>query len=110
MIDWDRVSELRDEVGAEDFDEVVELFLGEVESELVDLLEPADAAALENRLHFLKGSALNLGFSAFADLCQSGETAAKSGATDGIDLPEIDACYQRSKADFLSSLQQFAAA
>ena len=29
MIDWARVSELRDEVGAEDFDEVVELFLEE---------------------------------------------------------------------------------
>ena len=31
MIDWTRVSELRDEVGAEDFDEVVELFLEEVD-------------------------------------------------------------------------------
>ena len=27
MIDWNRVLELRDEVGAEDFDEVVELSL-----------------------------------------------------------------------------------
>ena len=27
MIDWDRVSELRDEVGADDFDEVVDLLL-----------------------------------------------------------------------------------
>ena len=31
MIDWSRVNELRDEVGAEDFEEVVELFLEEVE-------------------------------------------------------------------------------
>ena len=31
MIDWARVSELRDEVGAEDFEEVVQLFLAEVE-------------------------------------------------------------------------------
>ena len=30
MIDWARVAEFYDEVGAEDFDEVVELFLEEV--------------------------------------------------------------------------------
>ena len=30
MIDWQRVNELRDEVGAEDFEEVVDLFLEEV--------------------------------------------------------------------------------
>ena len=34
MIDWDRVSELRDEVGAEDFLEVVEMFLDEVNEEI----------------------------------------------------------------------------
>jgi len=110
MIDWDRVSELRDEVGADDFDEVVDLFLGEVEGELAELPDPNDAAALENKLHFLKGSALNLGFSAFADLCQAGETNAKTGEVSGINLPEINACYQKSKSEFLASLQQFAAA
>ena len=31
MIDWARVSELRDEVGPEDFEEVLHLFLEEVE-------------------------------------------------------------------------------
>ncbi|WP_442970022.1 hypothetical protein [Roseovarius sp. ZX-A-9] len=34
MIDWSRVAELRSEIGAEDFDEVVELFLEEVEAEI----------------------------------------------------------------------------
>ena len=33
MIDWNRVAALREEVGAEDFDEVVELFLQEVDEE-----------------------------------------------------------------------------
>ena len=31
MIDWKRVRELRDEIGEEDFSEVVDLFLEEVE-------------------------------------------------------------------------------
>ena len=110
MIDWDRVSELRDEVGADDFTEVVDLFLGEVEYELSDLFEPTDATALENRLHFLKGSALNLGFSAFADLCQAGETAAKTGRSSAIDLTDIETCYRASKSEFMTNLQQFAAA
>ena len=34
MIDWTRVSELRDEIGAEDFGDVVEIFLEEVEAEV----------------------------------------------------------------------------
>ena len=37
MIDWDRVSELREEIGAEDYEEVAELFLMEVEDTLAQL-------------------------------------------------------------------------
>ena len=35
MIDWTKVAELRDEVGAQGFDEVIDLFLDEVEEALV---------------------------------------------------------------------------
>ena len=42
MIDWARVSELRDEVGAEDFDEVVELFLEEVDEAIAALRDLTD--------------------------------------------------------------------
>ena len=42
MIDWARVSELRDEVGAEDFDEVVELFLEEVDEAIAALCDLTD--------------------------------------------------------------------
>ena len=58
MIDWDRLKELRDEVGAEDFDEVVELFLDEVEGVMDRLRDSPDVDTLEEDLHFLKGSAL----------------------------------------------------
>lgn len=34
MIDWARIIELHDEIGADDFNEVVELFLSEVEERI----------------------------------------------------------------------------
>ena len=46
MIDWACVSELRDEVGVEDFDEVVELFLEEVDEAIVALRDLTDLSEL----------------------------------------------------------------
>ena len=40
MIDWERVRELRSEIGADDFAEVVEMFLSEAD-EAVTRLTPA---------------------------------------------------------------------
>ena len=61
MICWERVNELREEMGADDFQEVVGLFLEEVEEVLVRLQSNPDPAAYEQDMHFLKGSAMNLG-------------------------------------------------
>ena len=68
MIDWARVSELRDEVGAEDFDEVVELSLEEVDEAIAALRDLTDLSELEPQCHFLKGSALISG-SAISQIC-----------------------------------------
>ena len=106
MIDWKRVSELRDEIGPEDFGEVVELFLDEVEAEIGNLRRSVVEEALESQLHFLKGSALNLGFSDFSKRCQHGETAAANGQQDQIDLPEILGSYDASKIEFLATLDR----
>ncbi|MFP4043627.1 MAG: histidine kinase [Rhodosalinus sp.] len=96
MIDWTRVTELHREVGAEDFEEVVTLFVEEVEAAL-DALDHDDPSP--EHLHFLKGSALNLGFTALAQQCAPpGNTAA------------LRACFAESKASFLSQLQQRLAA
>ena len=79
MINWDRVAELREEVGVDDFAEIIELFLEEVDA-IIELLRDGQGLSdLEAHLHFLKGSALNLGFAKFAELCQAGETAAIRG-------------------------------
>ena len=104
MIDWDRVTVLRDEVGAEDFDEVVELFLEEVEEVTTRLSTSPIETTMEDDLHFLKGSALSLGFREFSDLCQTGETLSANGASCQVDLPRILASYAASKQKFLTEL------
>lgn len=110
MIDWDRVQNLRDEIGADAFGEVVELFLDEVDTEIEKLRQPDAGQNLEALLHFLKGSALNLGFADFAGLCHHGERAAATGQRDTIDLNAVLGCYARSKSEFLDGLAQVIAA
>lgn len=106
MIDWNRISELQSDIGADEFDEIVGLFLEEVETEIASLRNGSDRSKLEAQLHFLKGSALNLGFSGFARLCQSGETAAAQGRSDHVDLHEIITIYEQSRAAFVAGRQQ----
>ena len=104
MIDWPRVTELREEVGAEDFGEVVDLFLEEVEEVIGKLAKTTDRAQLEQDLHFLKGSALSLGFQAFSSLCQDGERRSAQGEAETVDVPAIIAEYQSSKTVFITEL------
>lgn len=100
MIDWGRVCELRDEIGAEDFAEVVQLFLDETEKVANKLCKDKSDHAIESALHFLKGSALTLGFRDLAALCQIGEKAAAAGRGDTIDLAQVIAIYEQSKRAF----------
>lgn len=104
MINWGKVRELRDDVGSEDFDDVVEIFLSEVQEVVDRLLINVDLASLEEDLHFLKGSALNLGFTDFSDLCQSGEKLSADGQAAQVDVIEILACYAASKDLFLEGM------
>ncbi|MCE8507323.1 Hpt domain-containing protein [Ruegeria pomeroyi] len=104
MIHWPRVTQLRDEVGAEDFDEVVELFLEEVEEVIARLRQTPDRNLLEKDLHFLKGSALSLGFESFSALCQDGERQSAAGHADAVDLDAIINSFEASKSAFQSEL------
>lgn len=104
MIDWERVDELRDEIGAEDFGEVVDLFLDEVEEVIARLRDNPDVATLEADLHFLKGGALNLGFQTFSQLCQAGEAAAAAGKGDTVDVAAILRSFEESKDVFSQKL------
>ncbi|CUH79607.1 Hpt domain-containing protein [Tropicibacter naphthalenivorans] len=105
MIDWSRVEELVDEIGAEDFGEVVELFLSEVEGAIA-AFEAAEGnpVVAEEQLHFLKGAALNLGFETLAQLCLKGEKAAAAGRADVVSPAEVREVYETSRDQFQADL------
>lgn len=101
MIDWKRVGILREELGEADFASVIELFLDEVEG-IVMRIAHDDPRQLENDLHFLKGSAANLGFTAFGQLCQRGEVEVRNGRMAEFDLAGLLDCYAATKRDFVA--------
>jgi len=109
MINWARINELRDEIGAEDFGEVVELFLGEVEERLDTLSAEKPALDTKDDMHFLKGSALNLGFVHLAALCSDYEQRAGDGEIL-TEIMTVKETFAASKIEFLSNLETEAAA
>ena len=104
-IDWARVRDLRDEVGAEDFEEVIDLFMSEVQECLGSVDQNAAASKMEEDMHFLKGSALNLGFASFADYCQVGEKAAAAGSPQEVDVTMVRALFAQSHKTFSDGLK-----
>ena len=108
VIDWSRVQDLRMEIGADDFDDVVALFLEEADDVVRRLPSLTSARSMESDLHFLKGSALNLGFADLAQICQTGERRAAAGLTD-FALDAVVTVYQQSRADFLGGIKTRAA-
>lgn len=108
MIDWVRVQDLRAEIGPDDFDDVVTLFLDEADEVVGRLTGLTDAHAIESELHFLKGSALNLGFSELAMICQTGERRAAQGDAD-VAMEAVVAVYLQSREAFLGGMKVMAA-
>lgn len=100
VIDWSRANELRDEVGAEDFDEVVEIFLIEMDEVMDGLRADPEAGVAAETLHFLKGSALNLGFRELGALCARGERQARTETP--VPASEVIGAYQRARTAFLA--------
>lgn len=98
MIDWDRVSELKAEVGEEDFAEVLEMFIEEVEEALMGLGKP-DAHLIREGLHFVKGSALNIGLSELSEMCREAESSMKNGLSQQVDFEAIHRAFSASITD-----------
>jgi HPt (histidine-containing phosphotransfer) domain-containing protein len=109
VVCWTRVNELREEIGPEDFDEVVEVFLEEAEG-MVAELAAAPPEALEDALHALKGTALNLGLSDLAALCQEGESRAAAGDAAAIPLTPVLTAYAQARAALLKGIAEGRAA
>lgn len=104
MIDWDRVNTLRDEIGAEDFAEVVPMFLEEADEIIAELSGSVDTSSLEGQFHALKGSAMNLGLAEFAKISATQEKLAAEGAFEQIDIASAINSYSASKAEFLAKI------
>jgi histidine phosphotransfer protein HptB len=110
MIDWTRVADLRSEIGEDSFVEVIDLFLEETDEVTLRLSRVSPGPGTGRDLHFLKGSALNLGFHDLAQLCADGERLAGANEGLGVDLGRILRCYQASKICFQDGLAQASAA
>jgi len=104
MIAWDRLNELRAEIGDDDLAEVAAMFLEEADEVVSRLTGELPDSEIESQLHFLKGSALNLGLSDLSALCQDGERRAGLGQGSEVDLGRIVSVYAASKAAFLGAL------
>ena len=98
MLNAARIAELKEEVGEDDFEEVFGLFCEEVEDVLQELSTNTDLA---EKLHFLKGSAMNLGFDAVGDLCRTEEARLKADPAASIDIAAIQQAYTLSKSCLL---------
>ncbi|WP_431297747.1 Hpt domain-containing protein [Tabrizicola sp. BL-A-41-H6] len=110
MIDWNRVEQLRDEIGADDFLDVAGMFLEEADQTIELLSAGPPPGQIGSLLHFLKGSALNLGLADLARLCQDGEKLALSGDADQFDRGHLTAVYTASRAAFIARLPNESAA
>lgn len=100
MIDWARIDELRREIGDDGLKEVAEVFLEEVEETLAALAALPDGIDRSVKLHFLKGSALNLGFTDLAELCRKAELGQAGQA--GID--EISVAFSAARHELKAAL------
>lgn len=108
-VDWARVAELREEIGEEEFAEVVNLFLSEVD-ELIEGLIAAAPDEVEAAMHALKGSSLNIGFALLGEVCRLGEEEAAAGRPQAIPPSDVRVCFSRSRDIFLTGLRSGAAA
>ncbi|MBP9181713.1 MAG: Hpt domain-containing protein [Fuscovulum sp.] len=106
MIEWARLAELRAEIGDEDLADVVAMFLDEADDVVKRIQGGLPDPEMESQLHFLKGSALNLGLSDLAALCQEGERLAGQGRGSEADPARIVAIYEASKTAFLGALAE----
>ncbi len=98
-MNWARLDELRQEVGAEALDEVLEVFLEETDDVVARLKASAPGTDLEAQLHFLKGAALNIGFDELAALCAQGEALARAGRAGEVRIDAVLSCYARSRQE-----------
>lgn len=100
MINWTRVTELYNDFGSDGIEEVLIVFLAEVEEGMQRLATAATPDALQSEFHFLKGAALNMGFDEIAALCGQGEQLAGAGQRSTAEKARVLALLPQTCAEF----------
>ena len=100
MIDRARLEELREEVGNDDFAEVIELFCEEV-AETLDRMAQGHSSSMADDLHFLKGSALNIGMSEVASLCAAVEAMIRDNGAASPNIGGIKTAFDKAQVELM---------
>jgi HPt (histidine-containing phosphotransfer) domain-containing protein len=87
---------LRNDLGSDGFEEVVELFLEEMDNKFHSIKNSSNTQLFED-IHFLKGCAANLGFAELFETCSKAEQVSNP------DIETIRNSYDQSKIEFLAS-------
>lgn len=103
MIDWDRIRELRHDVGEDEFGVILRLFLDEFEG-VLNRLRGDDTGRLLADLSFLKDGARTLGFRRFAILCAELERSIAALAPRTFCPEALAHCYAASKQGLIRGL------
>ena len=98
MIDQNRLSELRNDIGDDSFAEIIQLFCEEIEQAFVQL-DTTDRNAAAETLHFIKGSALNIGLVEVGRLCEDAECSLRQGL--GVDPSLAKCAYNKARSILL---------
>ncbi|QBY02103.1 Hpt domain-containing protein [Rhodophyticola sp. CCM32] len=101
MIDLNRLADLRSEIGEEGFTEVADLFVEEMRGAMDHLIRNP-LAVTQDDLHFLRGSAANLGLTGFVTCCATAEQ--RICASKPVDIPALVKTYEASLAAIASIL------
>lgn len=90
LVNRTRLDVLMEEIGEEDFDDVLDMFLSESAATMDRLLTGDSAESRKAALHGLKGTALTMGLDDLAGLCRRGETG------ESIDPALLQAVFGQS--------------
>ncbi len=101
MLDTARIAELKSEVGEDDFAEVVALFCEEMEEVLAEL-DQTPQCAVAGKIHFLKGSAQNIGLTVVGALCLEEEARLRDDPNVHPNVPRLREAYEASKSQLIS--------
>ena len=96
VIAWDRVNDLRAEIGDDDFAEVVAMFLEEADEVIGRIAKTVGAKALEADLHFSERCSPESWLRAIRRACVRMANVEQPGGDTSVDLAQV--CAQLSGA------------